>query len=62
MLNKSIAVVFCIKVLSKLVMYKFYYDYLKPRYGNKRKLLFTDTAFCAAKYKHLICTVTCPRR
>jgi len=24
-------------------MYKFYYDYLKPKYGDKCKLLFTDT-------------------
>ena len=28
-------------------MYEFYYDYLKPRYGNKCTLLFTDTdSFC----------------
>ena len=42
-LNKLIAVGFCILELSKLIMYKFYYDYLKPRYGNHCKLLFTDT-------------------
>jgi len=24
-------------------MYRFFYDYLKPKYGNKCKLLFTDT-------------------
>jgi len=42
-LNKPIAVGFCILELSKLIMYKFYYDYLKPRYGNYCKLLFTDT-------------------
>jgi len=24
-------------------MYKFYYDYTKPKYGDKCKLLFTDT-------------------
>ena len=35
-LNKPIAVGFCILELSKLTMYKFYYDYLKPK-------LFTDT-------------------
>jgi len=34
---------FYILELSKLIMYKFYYDYLKPRYGNHCKLLFTDT-------------------
>jgi len=43
MSNKPIAVGFCILELSKLIMYKFYYVYLKPRYGNHCKLLFTDT-------------------
>jgi len=42
-LNKPIAVGFCILELSKLIMYKFYYDYLKPHYGNHCKLLFKDT-------------------
>ena len=43
MLNKPIAVGFCILELSKLTIYKFYYDYLKPKYQNHCKLLFTDT-------------------
>ena len=29
--------------LSKLLMYKFHYDYIKPKYCNKAQLLFTDT-------------------
>jgi len=43
LLNKTIAVSFCILELSKLTMYKFYYDYLKPKYGDRCMLLFTDT-------------------
>jgi len=43
LLNKPIAVGFCILELSKLTMYKFYYDYLKPTYQEKCSLLFTDT-------------------
>ena len=29
--------------LSKLHMYEFYYDELKPRYGDKVKLAYADT-------------------
>jgi len=42
-LNKPISVSFTILDISKLIMYRFYYDYLKPKYGDKCKLLFTDT-------------------
>ena len=42
-LNKPISVGFTILEISKLIMYKFYYDYLKPKYGDKCRLLFTDT-------------------
>ena len=33
----------CILDLSKLLMYQFHYDHIKPMYGDKVNLLFTDT-------------------
>ena len=29
--------------LSKILMYEFHYDYIKNKYDNKSRLLFTDT-------------------
>ena len=42
-LNKPVSVGFSILKISKLIMYEFYYDYLKPKYLDRCKLLFTDT-------------------
>jgi len=42
-LNKPISVGFTILEISKLIMYRFFYEYLKPKYGDKYKLLFMDT-------------------
>ena len=43
MLNKPADVGMCISDLSKVLMYEFYHDYIKNKYGNNSRLLFTDT-------------------
>ena len=29
--------------ISKTLMYEFWYDYIKPKYGDRAKLFYTDT-------------------
>ena len=42
-LNKPAYIGMCILELSKVIMYEFHYDYIKNKYGNNSRLLFTDT-------------------
>ena len=42
-LNRPAHVGMCILDLSKMLMYNFHYNYIKKKYGNRPRLLFTDT-------------------
>ena len=42
-MNKPIYLGLSILVISKLLMYEFWYDYMKPKYGDNEKLCYMDT-------------------
>ena len=42
-MNKAICLGLSILEISKLLMYEFWYDYMKPKYGNNVKLCYMDT-------------------
>ena len=42
-MNKPIYLSMSILDISKTLMYNFWYDYFKPKYGDRAKLCYTDT-------------------
>ena len=42
-INKSIYLGLSISEISKILMYEFWHDYMKPKYGNNVKLCYMDT-------------------
>ena len=42
-LSKPAYIGMCILELSKVLLYEFHYDYIKNKYGNNSKFVFTDT-------------------
>ena len=40
--NKPAYIGICVLQMSEVLMYKFHYDYIKDKYDNKSKLLFTE--------------------
>ena len=44
-MNKPAYLGFSILELSKTLLYEFWYDYVKPKYGEKSKLCYMDTEF-----------------
>ena len=42
-MNKPIYLGFSILDVSNILMYEFWYDYMKPKYEEKVKLCYTDT-------------------
>ena len=42
-MNKTLYLGLSILELNKVVIYGFWYDYVKPKYGEKAKLCYMDT-------------------
>ena len=42
-MNKPVYLGYSILGLRKILMYEFWYDYVKPKYGEKAKFCYMDT-------------------
>ena len=52
--NKPIYLGLSILDISKILMYDFWYDYMKPKYGNRVKLCYMDTDSFIMSIKRMI--------
>ena len=50
-MNKPVCQALLISELSKIVIYEFWYDYMKQKYGGKAKLSYMDTGSFIAYIK-----------
>ena len=50
-MNKPFCLGLSLLEISKIVMYKFYYDYVKPKYGEKDKLCYVNTLYSTVYIK-----------
>ena len=48
-MNKLVYLRLSILELIKMLMYEFWYDYVKPRYGEETKLCYMDRDSCIQK-------------
>ena len=51
LMNKLIYLGLSILDLSKTIMYEFWYDYVKPKYGGNAKIFYVDTGNFIANVK-----------
>ena len=54
LMNKSVCLGLSILELSKILTYNFWYNYVKPKYGEKEKLCYMDTYSFIVYIKQII--------
>ena len=53
-INKPIYLGLSILKISKIIMYEFWYDYIRSKYGNKARLCNMDADSCVINIKRTI--------